>query len=403
MIKRELYMQRVRPFMNTEIIKVIIGIRRCGKSVMMELIQEELMGNGVQKNQILTMNFESANDDRTKTINTAMKAIADLSAELNDKKIYCFFDEIQELNEWEKFINAIQIDYSNIDIYITGSNANLLSGELATYLGGRYVEIKIYPFSFAEVLMLLKENHSTLTEEVAFQQYLLRGGFPFLYNYPLTDDDCKQYIIDIFHSIILKDISQRNKVRDIDMLEQMIIYFMANIGNSFSATSISKYLKNQRRNISTETLYNYLNYCQSACMLYLAKRQDLIGKTILETQGKIYLTDHGVREAIYGNNMRDINQTLENIIFMELLRRNYKVCVGKMRNTEIDFVAEKSSEKIYIQVAYLLASEETVNREFGMLKKIDDNYPKYVLSLDNINFSQNGIIHKNIRDFLLER
>lgn len=387
--------------MNTTVIKVITGIRRCGKSVMMKLIQAELRKNGLSDTQILAFNFESKVDIRVKNLDTVFKSVKQMVAEVKDKRIYLFFDEIQELDGWETLVNSLLVDI-DADIYITGSNARLLSGELATYLAGRYVEIKLYPFSFAEVIDLLDEQKFTLTQAEAFNLYLVRGGFPFLYNYPFSDSDANQYISDIFDSIILKDISQRNRVRDIAQLRQLVLFFIANTGNTFSATSLIKYLKNQHRTISTETIYNYIEYCRSACLLHLVQRQDLAGKALLSTQEKIYLTDHGIREALYGSNQRNINQVLENIVYMELLRRGYEVTIGKVKNAEVDFCAQKSSEKVYLQVTYLLVGEETMEREFGILKTIPDNYPKFVLSMDDINRSQNGIIHKNIRDFLLE-
>lgn len=223
-----------------------------------------------------------------------------------------------------------------------------------------------------------------------------------MYQFPMDDNSARQYLSDIYDSIVLKDIVTRNKIRDTEQFKRVLLYFVANIGNQFSAASITKYMKNEHRSISAETLYNYIDYCRTACLFHLVSRQDLKGKGILQFQEKIYLTDHGIREAIYGNNIRDINQVLENIVYIELLRRGYNVYVGKNNSLEVDFVAEKNGEREYYQVAYLLASEETVNREFGAFKGIDDNYPKYVLSLDEFDFSRDGYVHKNIRKFLLE-
>ena len=263
------------------------------------------------------------------------------------------------------------------------------------------MEIRVYPFSFAEVLTLLSQSGVEIRPEEAFKLYLRRGGFPFLYNYPFSDADANQYLSDIFDSTVLKDIAQRHAVRDIAQLRRLVLYFIANIGNTFSATSLVKYLKNQRRGVSTETIYNYIEYCRAACLLHLAQRQDLVGKALLTTQEKIYLVDHGIREAIYGNNQRDINQVLENIVYMELLRRGYEVTVGKTKNAEVDFYAKRGTDVLYVQVCYLLASDDTIEREFSSLESIPDNYPKYVLSMDEIDRSRNGIIHQNIRDFLL--
>lgn len=395
MIKREIYMSRIRPFMNQNIIKVLTGIRRSGKSVMLELIQEELHLQGVSDGQILSVNLESSNNAFVSSIDGIYSYINNFASTVVGK-VYLFFDEIQELDSWEKMINSCMIDFDT-DIYITGSNAKLLSGELATYLGGRYIEFKIYPFSYKEMMEIIP--HKNKSE--AFQMYLTRGGMPFLYQFPIDEKSAMQYLSDIYDSIILKDIATRNKIRDIELLKRMIQFFIANIGNTFSATNISKYLKSEMRSVSTETIYNYIDYCKTACFLHLVPREDVIGKKLLQFQEKIYIADHGIREAIYGNNMRDINQTLENIVYMELLRRGYNVNVGKNSNNEIDFVAVLGKEKIYVQVTYILATEETVEREFAVLETIPDNYPKYVVSMDEIDRGRNGIKNVNIRDFLL--
>lgn len=401
MIPREQYMKKIRPFMNTPVVKVFTGIRRCGKSVLLELVQAELRQQGIQTTRILALNFESAADTRVRSRETVLTAVRDHQAMHTQGRLYLFLDEIQELAGWETLINSLLVDI-DVDIYITGSNARMLSGELATYLAGRYVEIRVYPFSFAEVLMLLDQHKAGLSTAEAFRLYLVRGGFPFIYNYSLSDTDARQYISDIFDSTILKDIAQGNGVRDIAQLRHLVLYFIANTGNTFSVTSLVKYLKNQRRSISTETIYNYIEYCRAAWLLHLVQRQDLAGKGMLATQEKIYLADHGIREALYGYNQRDINQVLKNIVYTELLRRGYDVSVGKSKNAEVDFCAVKSNAKVYVQVSYLLAGDETMERAFSALETIPDNYPKYVLSLDETDRSRNGIIHKNIPEFLLE-
>ena len=388
-------MNRIRPFFDKDIVKVLSGIRRCGKSVMLDLIKEELQELGKSQRDFLSINFESGANKFTKTIEDTYSYIQKFAK--NRKKTYLFLDEIQELLGWETLINSIMVDFS-VDIYVTGSNAKLLSGELATYLGGRYVEFKIYPFSFREA----KELLSDMTEQKAFEIYLKRGGMPFLYQYSLDENACRQYLTDIYDSIMLKDIVARNKIRDTEQFKRILLYFISNIGNTFSASNITKYMKSEFRSISSETLYNYIDYCKTACLLHMVSRQDLIGKSLLQFQEKIYLTDHGIREAIYGNNLRDINQVLENVVYMELIRRGFQVTVGKNNAVEVDFVAEKQGVREYYQVAYLLADESVVQREFGAFKGIDDNYPKYVLSLDEFDFSRDGYIHMNIRKFLLE-
>lgn len=395
MIKREIYLKKIRPFMDQNIIKVLTGIRRCGKSVMLELIKEELKERGLDKNCFLSVNFETKAVEYVRSVDDTYAYIKSF-VENHCGKVYLFFDEIQELEHWETMVNSCMIDF-DVDIYITGSNAKMLSGELATYLGGRYVEFKIYPFSFGEVLNLVQKQNAA---EV-FQTYLVRGGMPFLYQFPLDETSAKQYLNDIYSSIILKDIAERNHVRDIEQLKRVIFYLIANVGNTFSASSVMKYLKNEKRSMSTETLYNYLDYCQTSCILHLVSRENVMGKELLRSQEKIYLADHGLREAIYGNNLRDINQTLENIVYMELLRRGYTVTVGKAASREVDFVAKNGADRFYVQVTYLLASEETMEREFTALEMIPDNYPKYVVSMDEISRGRNGIKHLNIRDFLL--
>lgn len=395
MILREKYMSKIRPFINQPIIKVLTGIRRSGKSVMLELIQNELINHGMDKKYFMSINLESKKNQFENTVDGIYEHVKRF-VEKSNKKVYLFFDEIQEIEDWETLINAVMIDFDT-DIYITGSNAKLLSGELATYLAGRYIEIKIYPFSYIEILDLFP----TKNKQEIFQIYLVRGGMPFLYQFPIDDRSAMQYLNDIYDSIILKDIATRNKVRDIELLKRMIQFFIANIGNTFSASNISKYLKSELRSVSTETIYNYIEYCKTACFLHLVQREDLLGKKILQFQEKIYIADHGIREAVYGNNMRDINQTLENIVYMELLSRGYDVRIGKNLNNEVDFVAEEGNSIIYVQVSYLLASDETMEREFSVLESIPDNYPKYVVTMDEIDRGRNGIKHMNIRDFLL--
>ena len=287
------------------------------------------------------------------------------------------------------------------DIYITGSNARLLSGELATVLGGRYVEFTIYPFSYAEFMELYKDIFPDVTDSVVFQRYLTLGGMPYLANLHFVEEPSRQYLTDVYNSVVLNDVVKRNKIRDIDLLTRIVTYVIGNIGTTFAATSITKFLKNERRTVATDTVLNYIQYCVSAYLFYQVKRQDIQGKQILSTNEKYYMADHGLREAVFGGNMRDINLVLENIVYMELLRRGYAITVGKIGAKEIDFICQKQEQKIYVQVTYLLASEETIQREFGIYESVRDNFPKYVVSMDEFDFSRNGIKHKNIREFLL--
>ena len=399
MIKREIYMKRIRPFIGTDLIKVITGIRRCGKSVMLELIKQELIESGTNPAQFISINFEDMNYAHLQTAKALLKEITKKASDINGK-VYLFFDEIQEVKDWEKCINSFRVSL-DCDIYITGSNAKLLSGELATYLGGRYVEFVIYPFSFAEFIELYKTVTPDESIQKCFQKYLLVGGMPYLANIRYADEPSKQYLHDLFSSVQLKDILKRNKIRDVDLLERIIAYVMANVGNTFSAASLARFLKSEQRTVAPETLLNYIKYCCNAYLFYQVKREDLQGKQILASNEKYYIADHGIREAVFGGNMKQINLTLENIVYLELLRRGYVVTVGRIGDKEIDFVCHKRDEKLYVQVTYLLASDETIQREFGVYDNIRDNFPKYVVSLDEFDMSRNGIKHRNIRDFLL--
>lgn len=399
MIKREFYMARIRPFIDGDLIKVLTGIRRSGKSVMLELIKDELRVRGVTEEQLVAFNFEDMRNAQLCTAEALHDELVRRAAPIKGK-IYFFFDEIQEVERWERCVNSLRVEM-DCDIYITGSNAKLLSGELATFLAGRYVEFIIYPFSFSEFLALYHSVEPDADTRTCFDRYLTFGGMPYLANLRFDETACRQYLRDLFNSVELKDIVKRNNVRDVDMLERIIAYVTANIGTTFSSTAISKYLKNEGRRVSPETVLNYLKACSDAFLFYQVRRQDLQGKKILTVNEKYYVADHGIREAVIGGNMRDINLVLENIVFMEALRRGYSVTVGKVGEREIDFVCERHGEKCYIQVTYLLAAEETVQREFGVYEHVQDNFPKYVVSLDEFDMSRNGVRHYNIRDFLL--
>jgi len=399
MINRELYMSRIRPFIGNELIKVLTGLRRSGKSVMLNLIQRELLASGVNENQFISINFENMSNAHLCFAETLHKEVTQQVNSIPDKA-YLFFDEIQEVVGWEKCINSFRVEF-NCDIYITGSNARLLSGDLATYLAGRYVEFVIYPFSFAEFSELYHTVFPDSDSRAMFSRYLTDGGMPYLSNLRYDEQPCRQYLQDLYNSVVLKDIVKRNNIREVDLLERIIAYITANIGTTFSATAISKYLRNEGRSVAPETILNYIKACEDAFLFYRVRRQDLQGKKILTVNEKYYIADHGIREAVFGGNMKDIDLIFENIVFMELLRRGYKVTVGKAGAKEIDFIAKKQTQKLYVQVAYLLASEETIRRKFGAYDTIRDNFPKYVVSYDDIDMSRNGLKHMNIREFLL--
>lgn len=392
-------MQKIRPFIDKDLVKVLTGIRRSGKSTLFKLIQQDLLNQGISPSQIYSINFESL----TRSTISMMDVYHELVqfGHSHPGKSYIFLDEIQDLPEWEKLVNSLRVDLP-CDLYVTGSNSKLLSGELATYLAGRYIEIQVYPFSFLEVTELAKTAYPERSRQELFQHYLLWGGMPFIYANQLDASATAAYLQDIFNSIVLKDIIARHSIRDVELFERMLHYLMAQVGQPFSGASLIKYLKNEKRTLSQETLYNYIAYAQDACLLHLAPREDVIGKRLLQFQEKIYLADPGIREAIYGNNQRDINQVLENIVYLELLRRGYRVSIGKSGDKEIDFVAESRNNRQYIQVAYLLADPAVVEREFSALNQIPDHYPKRVISLDTFDFSRDGVIHQNLIDFLLQ-
>ena len=402
MLKRNEYIKQIVPFIDKDVIKVLTGIRRSGKSVMLKLLMEELKNRGINENQFIYINFENL---KYRNLKNYEKLYDFILNKVDDKykSYYVFLDEIQEVEEWEKCVNSLRVDEDfNFDIYITGSNAKLLSGELSTYLAGRYIEFVVYPFSFKEFFEIIQEKNQEIKVKEAFQKYVKFGGMPFLHNLDYNFEASMQYLQDLYASIILKDITQRNNIRDTDLLERIINYIVMNIGNTFSATSISKFFKSENRKVATETILNYIKACEEAFLVYRVARNDLLGKKILNVNEKYYIADHGIREAIMENNQKNINQVLENIVYFEMLRRGYNIKIGKADNLEVDFVCKKNDETIYIQVSYLLASEDTKEREFSVLENIKDNYPKYVLSMDEFDMSRNGIKHVNLIKFLVK-
>ena len=403
MIKRELYLKKIRNFIDKPVIKVITGMRRSGKSMILKLISQELLEKGILSQNIIYINFESLMFSDLTEFKTLYNYIIEKSQTLTGK-VYILLDEIQEVEHWEKAVNSFMVDL-DCDIYITGSNANLLSSELATYIAGRYVEIKVYPLSFKEYIDFAKIQNpqNILSNEEYFEQYLQFGGLPGIHNFNYDKSNIYQYLSDIYSSILLKDVVAKNNIRDVELLERIILYIFDNIGNTFSAKNVSDFLKSQGRKLSRETVYNYLKALESAYIISSVQRYDVKGKALLETMEKFYLTDLGFRHAKLGYRPNDIAGYLENIIYLELIRRKYTVNIGKLGTKEIDFIGTLENEKLYIQVTYLLASPETVEREFSPLKKIEDNYPKYVLSMDNLGeYNIDGIVRKRIIDFLLE-
>lgn len=397
MIKRDSYINQLKLLIDDPLIKVITGMRRVGKSTLLLLIQDELKLRGISEKQFIHINFELLDYEELKK----PKKLHDfIGAQIADNsKHYLFLDEIQEVDGFEKVINSINIKY-DLDIYITGSNSKILSGELATHLTGRYFSLELYPLSFFEITNYLEVSGTQFDPDQEFIDYIKYGGLPAIQRFRKQEDLIKGYLEDIYSSILLNDIVARYSIRDVDLLKRFMKYLLHNVGQIFSAQSIANFMKNESRSLSRETLYNYLEACKNAFLIYSAPRYDIKGKQALKTRVKYFANDLGIR-GLFFNNETDIGQALENIIYLQLLRLGYRVYVGEFGNQEVDFIAEKGSVKVYIQVAYLLANEETVEREFSALEKIQDNYPKYVLSMDKIKIERNGIKHLNIIDFLL--
>ena len=402
MIQRENYMNQIRDFIDRPVIKVLTGMRRSGKSVLLEMIKNELLSRGVAPENIVSINLESLRYEHLKEYHTLYNEIGKRVSQVQGR-LYLLLDEIQETKEWERVVNSFRVDF-DCDIYLTGSNAKLFSGELATLLSGRYVEIKVYPLGFREYLSFAEKNPEEAghSPQEQFASYLRFGGLPGIHQMKWEADRLLIYLQDIYNSILLKDIVARYRVRDTALLEKIVVYLMDNIGNTFSAKTISDFLKNQGRKLSTETVYNYLAALESACLVHRVSRYDIKGKKLLETQEKYYLSDLGLRHAVMGYREQDVAGMLENVVFLELLRRNHTVYIGKQQETEVDFVAERDGERLYIQVCYLL-TEENMKREFTPLAKIQDNFGKIVLSMNEMTgLGYEGIKHKNIVEFLLE-
>ena len=398
MIIREKYLSKIRPFYDQDLIKVIMGVRRCGKSVILLQIIDELKERGIPESQIIYINFEYEDY-------AFIKNDMDLHNYVKEKivskdKYYLLFDEIQSVEHWEKAINSFKAS-KNVSIFITGSNSDLLSGELATHIAGRYVSFKTYPFTFKEVCELKNITNRKDIEEV-FNDYMTWGGMP--QRFMMTDEvQTRTYLSDIYNSILVKDIIARFNIKNLDLFNRIVEYIVTTPSQNFSAESLSNYFANKDdREVSKITLYNYLEYMTRAMMINKADRYDVRGKRILNGKYKYYLTDLGFGQIMNVGKRPQLGAYLENIVYNELLSRGYDVKVGNLENGEIDFIATRFKEKIYIQVAYILAEDSVIQREFGAFKNIEDNYPKYVLTMDKFDFSQNGIIHKNVIDWLLE-
>lgn len=397
MIIREAYISQIVPLIDKNLIKVLTGVRRSGKTVLLSQIQDYLLKNGRSKSQIINISLESKKNKKFKDGDVLYEYLISACEKLN-AKAYIFLDEIQVVSRWEEVVSSLLVDI-DCDIYITGSNSKLLSGELATLIAGRYIQIHVYPFTLSEAKQMLEQNGKFKSDEVLFQDYLKYGGLPMRFS--LDEISLEAYLSDTYDAIVVKDIIQRNNIKDTNLLNMILAFLMDNIANPFSARSIVAALKQEGINTTVETVIAYIDYIKKAMVVYSAQRYDIKGKKLLTTNEKYYTVDLGLRNCVKASGEIDYNKLYENIVYLELLYRGYDVKVGKTDDYEIDFVAYKGSDTLYVQVCYLLASTETVEREFGNLERIKDNYPKYVISGDLPDFSRNGIKHYNIIKFLL--
>lgn len=396
-IERKEYLDWLVRWREQQIIKVVSGVRRCGKSTLFAIYRDWLLSQGVDERQIIAINFEDIDYEHL----TGYRALYDYikGLLLPDRMNYIFLDEIQHVEQFEKAVDSLFIK-DNCDVYITGSNAYFMSGELATLLSGRYVELKMLPLSFREFCSGLRSG-AAQTNAQKFDAYLRMSSFPYALRLPGTGREVQEYLTDLYNTVLLKDVVARARIADVTSLEAVTKFLLHNIGSRVSATKIANTLKSAGKGVDQKTVDKYMRSLTDSLLIYEAARYNIKGKQYLSTQSKYYAVDVALRNTLVKGAASDIGHILENIVYLELLRRDYKVTVGRTGDKEIDFVCDKSGEKLYVQVAYLLASDETVQREFGAYDNIRDNYPKYVVSLDEFDMSRNGIKHRNIRDFLL--
>ena len=399
MIKREIYLKKIRGLYDSELIKIIVGVRRSGKSVLLKQIIDELLEKGIQDDHIIYINFEDYDyidyTDPKKFNQFIKEQIKD-----NDK-YYLLFDEIQNVRDFEKVINSFRATL-NVSIFVTGSNSKVLSSDLSTYLAGRYVSIKMMPFTFREYLLLQEQNGIKSNLDDAFLEYVEWGGMPQIYN-ALNLEERKMYLTDLYNTVILKDIVERNSIKNINLLNRIIQFIMENIGGIISAKSITDFLKHERIYTSVDTVINYIDYVNTSMIINKVNRYDIRGKSVMTLLEKYFLADLGILQLKNSTVEKKVGGRLENIVYNELIARGYEVYIGKTKNGEIDFVVNDFKDRFYIQVADYLASDSVIEREFGIYKELDDNYPKYVLTMDKLDYSRDGIIHKNIIDWLLDK
>lgn len=399
MILRKNYLDQIIPLIDKDLIKVLTGVRRSGKTVLLQQIQDYLLQHGRQKNNVVYISFESKANARLKSSDALYSYLLDTGRKANGKT-YIFLDEIQAVPAWEEVVSSLLVDL-DCDIYITGSNSKLLSGELATLIAGRYIQIHVYPFTLSEAKEITKQNGTFVSDDALFSDYLRYGGLPLRFS--LEEISVEPYLSDTYDAIVVKDILQRNKLNDSALLNLLLSFLMDNIANPFSARSIVSALAANGIRTSVDTVLAYIGYIKNAMIMNSVQRYDIKGKKLLAAGEKYYAVDLGLRNVIKSSPEIDFNKLYENLVYLELLSRGYDIKVGKTDNYEIDFIAYKGKERIYVQVCYLLASPETVEREFGNLERINDNYPKYVISGDLPDFSRNGIRHFNIVRFLLDK
>ena len=395
MISRPDYLEKLKPFIDVKIIKILAGIRRCGKSTILEMLKQELISNSVKEDHIISINYSNVEFDKPFNF---LKMYDELKAKfVDEKKYYLLLDELQEVDGWEKTVNSL-FEEKNLDIYVTGSNSKLLSSEISTYLTGRYVTIPVYTLSFKEYLTFKNNQNKPLKEQL--QDYIRFGGFPLVAISNLDEKASYQIVEDIYNSVIVNDITKKRNIQNIDLFNRVVRFIVENIGKTFSANSIVKFLKSENRTISVETIYNYLQWLEKAFVIYRCKRYDLQGKNILKTQEKFYIADQSIKYALFGFNPTTIASMMENLVYFELKRRGYDVFIGKNADKEIDFVAIDRDKKLYIQVCRELPKES--DREFANLIEIKDNYPKMIVTLDDYaSGNVNGINVVHLADFLL--
>lgn len=401
MIDRPLYRNQIIAYADTPFVKILTGVRRCGKSTILNMIARQLQNErGVPSERIICVRFDSMEyaDMTAKEMYALLKSyLAPVG------RTYLLLDEVQEIDGWEKVINSLASDF-DVDLYITGSNSRMMSSEISTYLTGRYVSFRIYTLSFSEYLSFKSTYTAVEDSRTELANYVRLGGFPATHLQPYTQDEVYTIVRDIYNSTIFSDIVRRNQVRKIDQLERVVKYTFQNVGNTFSAKSISDYLKSEHRKLDNETVYSYLEKLEKAYLLHRCSRYDLQGREILKTQEKFYLADTALRYAILGYNQDSVASSLENVVYLELCRRGYRVCIGKTTDGEIDFVASRQNEKLYVQVTQQIRSEQTERREYERLLSIRDNYPKYVLTADAFaGGNYQGIKTMHIADFLLQQ